>query len=153
MVAVPVTVGLALSAGSGAARFAWGLSSVCGLAGLAVHLSETDVMAHVPGWGSGLVPFDFARAVATCATMLLVASLAWRVREGRPHEGPRWLAIALAFTVRGLIELAVPPLSGPGAGLLAVGTGLVVGTLRADRRAMKSGRTIGPAAEPLAEAA
>jgi hypothetical protein len=144
VVALPVSVGLALSAGRGSARMAWGIASVLGVSGLGLHLAMTGVMNGRPGWGNAASPFALARAAATCVTMLMVAVMAWRVREARVHEGPRWLAITLAFTVRGLLELAIPPLSGPTTGLLAIGAGLVVGTLRADRRAMRSGRSIGP---------
>jgi hypothetical protein len=150
MVALPVSVGLALSAGSGFARLTWTMASVAGAAGLALHLSVAGVLSETPGWGTRWTPVGLVRALIACTALLIVASVAWKVRQGRMHEGPRWLAVTLAFTVRGLLELGAPEFSGPSAVLLAVGSGLVAGTLRADRRAMRSGRRIGP---PLAEAA
>jgi hypothetical protein len=76
--------------------------------------------------------------------LAVLTKLAWTVRRGRMHEGPRWLAVALTFVMFAVVELFTSALSGPAVPLLAVAAGLVVGTLRADRRAMRSGRVIGP---------
>jgi hypothetical protein len=150
MVALPVSVGLTLSAGSVFARLIWSFSALAGAFALVYHLSPAGQAHDFPAWDRTMSLAHFTRSIVACATLMVVARLAWVVRRSRMHEGPRWVAVSFTFGMCGLLELAVPALSGPVTALLAVATGLVAGTLRADRRAMRSGRTIVPA---VAEAA
>ena len=149
LVALPVTAGLALSAGQSRARVVWMLAAVAGAAGLGIHLARGGVFADLRLSGRAWTPHDLCRTGLAWITLSIVGWLALRVRAGRLHEGPRWLAVTLTLGLFGALELAGSLLSGPALALLAVASGLVVGTLRADRRAMRSGRRI----EPLEKAA
>jgi len=149
LVALPVSAGLALSAGQSRARVAWMLAAVAGALGLGIHLAFGGVFADLRLSGRAWTPHDLCRTGLAWITLSTVGWLALRVRAGRLHEGPRWLAVTLTFALFAVLELAGSMLSGPALALLAVASGLVVGTLRADRRAMRSGRRI----EPLAKAA
>ena len=148
LVALPVSAGLALSAGQSRARVTWMLAAVAGAAGLGIHLALGSVFSDLR-LGHRWTPHDWFRTGLAWITLSTVGWLALTVRAGRRHEGPRWLAVALTFALFGVLELAGSLLSGPALALLAVASGLVVGTLRADRRAMRSGRRI----EPLEKAA
>jgi hypothetical protein len=145
LVALPVSAGLALSAGKPSARWAWMLAALAGAAGFGLHLSRTRVAYEQAFWVDRWTWFEICRAAIACAVLLVLARLAWKVRRGRMHEGPRWLAATLTFVMFAAVELSGSALSGPAVPLLAVAAGLVVGTIRADGRAVRSGRAIGPA--------
>jgi hypothetical protein len=149
LVALPVTVGLAIDAGQAGARAVWMLACLFGSVALAVHLQGTDVLQVGLGRSRWTV-FELCRTTLACVTLLTLAWLSWKVRTGRRHEGPRWSAVMVTFVLFGVFELLTPALAGPAIPLLAVAAGLVAGTLRADRRAIRSGRRIEP---PLEEAA
>lgn len=144
LVAVPVTIGLACNAGRAGARAVWSLASVLGIAGFVLHARDTAVLsgAFVPKavW----TVFEGGELVLAFVILGAMAGLAWKVRAGRPHEGPRWVALMIAIAIRAGLLLAAPALTGPAAPLMAIAAGLVVGTYRADQRAIRAGRRIGP---------
>jgi hypothetical protein len=144
LVALPVSAGLSLSAGRPAARWAWMLSALAGAVGFGLHLSRTAVVFEPVGWDTRLTPLGVAGVAVVWVVLGVLARLAWTVRRGRMHEGPRWLAVALTFVLFAVCEPFVPLLSGPAVALLSVAAGMVVGTMRADRRAIRSGREIRP---------
>jgi hypothetical protein len=144
LVALPVSAGLALSAGKPAARWAWMLAALTGAVGLGIHLSRTGVAADPLLSAARWTPFEVCRVAVACGVLGVLARLAWLVRRSRMHEGPRWLALTLTFVLFAVVELFGSALSGPAVPLLAVAAGMAVGTLRADRRAIRSGRAIRP---------
>jgi hypothetical protein len=144
LVAVPVSAGLALSAGRPSARWAWMLAALAGATGLGLHLSHASAASAQTPWIGARSLFDICRTAVAWVVLIVMARLAWKVRRERMHEGPRWLAVMLTFVMFAAVEPLGSALSGPAVALLAVAAGLVVGTLRADRRAMRSGRAIGP---------
>jgi hypothetical protein len=141
LVALPISFGLSLNAGQLPARVVWMLASLCGTVALTLHTSDAAVLA-LPAidWTGWLI----ARTALACVLLLTMARLALEVRTNRPHESPRWVAMAATFGGFAALQLIWPVVSGPAVSLLVVGAGLVVGTLRADRRALKSGRVIAP---------
>ena len=144
LVALPVSAGLALSAGRPSARWVWMLASLLGAAGLGLHLGHTHVAHEQAMWLGRWTPFEVCRTAIAWIVLSSMARLALQVRRNRMHEGPRWLAITLTFMMFAVVELAGSALSGPALSLLSVAAGLVAGTLRADRRAIRSGREIQP---------
>ncbi len=143
LVALPLTLGLASNAGATGARIVWSVASLLGIVGLAVHARATSVFEgfalRIPA-----TAFESGEMTLGLVIVVAVAVLAWKVRAGRPHEGPRWVALMLAFVLSGVLILVAPALTGPAVPLMAVAAGLVVGTYRADQRAIRSGRQIGP---------
>jgi hypothetical protein len=144
LVALPVSVGLALNAGSLAARVAWIVAAMCGAAALALHWSQGHTFGAVAPTGMRWTAVEIGRAALACVMLVTLAWLAFKVCRGRPHEAPRWIAMIATFVGFGVLEIVEPALTGPAVSLLALAAGLVVGTHRADRRAMRSGRRIGP---------
>jgi hypothetical protein len=150
LVALPVTAGLALSAGKPSARWVWMLAALIGAVGLGLHLGRTPVAREYSPWLGRWTWFEVCRTAVACGILLFMARLAWIVRRNRRHEGPRWLALTLTFLMFAVMEVIASALSGPAVPLLSTSAGLIVGTLRADRRAMRSGRAIGPVLEKAA---
>jgi hypothetical protein len=150
LVAAPMTAGLAFTAGDRRARIAWMVAGWVALMGIVFFVVETQVMSEVftraPHW----TPIEIVSATLACVTLLTLARLAWEVRAGRQREGPRWLGVTMTFVMLALIEWFAPALSGPAIPLRSVAAGLVIGTIRADRRARRSGREIAPALEKAA---
>jgi hypothetical protein len=141
LVALPISFGLSLNAGQLPARVVWMLASLCGAVALTLHTSDAAAIAlPATHWNGWLI----TRTVFACVVLLTMARLALEVRTNRPHESPRWVAMAATFTGFAGLQLLWPVVTGPAVLLLVVGAGLVVGTLRADRRALRSGRVIVP---------
>jgi hypothetical protein len=141
LVALPISFGLSLNAGQLPARVVWMLASLCGAVALTLHTSDAAAIAlPATHWNGWLI----TRTVFACVVLLTMARLALEVRTNRPHESPRWVAMAATFTGFAGLQLIWPVVTGPAVLLLVVGAGLVVGTLRADRRALRSGRVIVP---------
>lgn len=149
LVALPVSLGLSLNAGQMPARVAWMFASLCGTAGLTLHLADPMGMPLIPSLTDHWSMLQIGRTALAGVTLLTLAWLSWKVRVGRLHESPRWIAMIVTFVGFGALVLVDHSFSGPAPSLLAVAAGLVVGTLRADRRARRSGRRI----EPLRKAA
>jgi hypothetical protein len=147
LVALPVSIGLALNAGRLSARVVWLFAALSGTAAITLHWSHGLPIAIVPTDPRRWSAIEIGRTALACVTLATLAWLAWKVRDGRPHESPRWIAMIVTFVAFGMLELTGPAISGPAVSLLALAAGLVVGTLRADRRALRSGRRIGPMRE------
>jgi hypothetical protein len=144
VVALPVSIGLAFDAGRIPARALWMAASVAGAMALPLHFAVENPLLVSPVQAAPRMAFVLARMVVAFVALTLLSRLAWKVHAGRPHESPRWIAIMIVFAGFAVLQLFVPVLSRPVVRLLAVAGGLVVGTLKADRRAMRSGRRIGP---------
>lgn len=144
LVALPVCIGLSLNAGQMPARVVWLFATLCGTAALTLYWThDIALIPHDSGAGRW-TPLEIGRVGLACATLAALSVLAGKVCRGRPHEAPRWIAMIVTFAIFVVLELTGPALTGPAVSLLALAAGLVVGTLRADRRAMRSGRRIGP---------
>jgi hypothetical protein len=144
LVALPVSFGLSLNAGRMPARVAWMFASLVGTAGLTLHVSNLAPLFPGMSPESRWTPLEIGRTGLAGITLLTLAWLAWKVREGRVHETSRWVAMIVTFVGFGALVFMDHVFSGPAPSLLAVAAGLVVGTLRADRRAMRSGRIVAP---------
>ncbi|HUK63875.1 MAG TPA: hypothetical protein VLV15_11085, partial [Dongiaceae bacterium] len=144
LVALPVTAGLAMTAGDRRARAVWAVAGAMGVAGMACFAVQTEVMSRSITWTGRWTPFEIARTAVACFCLLTLARLALEVRSGRAREGPRWLGVTLTLSLFAIIQLIAPALYGPAIPLLTTSAGLVIGTVRADRRARRSGREIAP---------
>jgi hypothetical protein len=142
LVCLPVCAGLALNAGHERARQVWVMAFTLGAVGLVLHVGRGPGAIGADAWRMTWGFREGARMALAWVVMGTLAHQAWRLRVGRPHEAPRWLAVTLMFVAVGAFELAGSILSGPALPLLVVVAGLVDGTLRADRR------TAAAAAEP-----
>jgi hypothetical protein len=144
LVALPVSIGLSLNAGQMPARVLWLFATMCGTVALSLYWSH-GVALLPDDFGAGRwTPLEIGRVALACATLATLSFLAWKVCRGRRHEAPRWIAMIVTFAIFAILEITGPAITGPAVSLLALAAGLVVGTLRADRRAMRSGRRIGP---------
>ena len=144
LVALPLTAGLAVNAGHPKIRGLWSLALAGGTAtaALLVATQRIPALTFAAPIGAGA----WVRAGLATVALLALAHVAGRVRNFRPHEAPRWIAVQGVCVLCMLAVCSGASMSGLALHLLAIAAGLAVGTLRSDLRSTR--RTSAVAAEP-----
>ena len=133
---VPACLGLSVDAGHRGARRVWRAAAVCGAAGLAAHLAWGGVLDRLRGWRRFEDPLQFSMIALSMVAIMTFGRLAWGLGRTRPHERPRWFAVACLFFALPLLQLGTDVLFCPASTLIiAIGGGLVVGACLADGQA------------------
>ena len=154
--ALPVTVGLALNAGRRWARRAWVVAALAGAAGIATHVAARAVFLQPRGWERLADPLQFSALALAWVALVMLGGMAWRFGRRHAQERPRWVALAIAFSLMPVMQLGTDVLSSPTAQLLlAIGGGLTVGAWRSARAAVEPAEEAADAAvaETLRKAA
>ena len=134
IVALPVSFGLAASAGDTRARLVWMAAATLGGVGLLMHLGVTPVLETLRAWVMPLGVDDWVRIALAWVGLAVAVRWAWVLRESRPREAPRWLALIGAFVSVAALEMWGSALAGPALPLTVIAVALVDGTRRAERR-------------------
>jgi hypothetical protein len=124
----------------------WWIAAILGAFGVGVHLVLGDALDHPRGWEALEDPLRFSVIAVTWLALVAMGRMAWQLGHRRPHERPRWLALAVTMVTIPLLQLGTNVLASPTAQiLLATGGGLIVGTWRAEHAVAN------PIIEPVAD--